>query len=189
MPEDSSGQVTQLLQHWVRGDEKALHDLIPVVYQELRRLARSHLQSERPNHTLQSTALVNEAYMRLVDQRPGEIDCRAHFIGVAAHVMRQVLVDHARARQALKRDGGDRVALRTQDHPHQLTDVDIVALDEAMSNLERFDPDLCRIVEMRFFGDLSVEDTAAAMGVSTATVKREWAAAKAWLSRELGQGA
>jgi RNA polymerase sigma factor (TIGR02999 family) len=180
--------VTALLSQWKGGDPAALKALVPLVYDELHRLGAHYLRGERSGHTLQSTALVNEAYMRLVDQRPGEIDCRAHFIGVAAHVMRQVLVDHARARQALKRDGGDRVALRTQDHPHQLTDVDIVALDEAMSNLERFDPDLCRIVEMRFFGDLSVEDTAAAMGVSTATVKREWAAAKAWLSRELGQG-
>jgi RNA polymerase sigma factor (TIGR02999 family) len=184
---ESSPPVTVLLTQWKAGDAAALNALVPLVYDELHRLAAHYLRGERQNHTLQSTALVNEAYLRLVDQTPGDIDCRTHFIGVAAHVMRQVLVDHARTHRAAKRDGGKQVDLRTENHPQQEADVDIIALDEAMANLARFDPDLCRVVELRFFGGLSVEESAAAIGVSTATVKREWAAAKAWLSRELGE--
>jgi RNA polymerase sigma factor (TIGR02999 family) len=153
----------------------------------LHRLARHHLRGERGNHTLQSTALVNEAYLRLVNQDSGTINNRAHFLGIAAHLMRQILVDHARARKAAKRDGGDRVELHEDDHPLQSTDIDMLALDEALSKLEKFDADLCRIVEMRFLSGLSVEDIAEAMGVSPATVKREWATARAWLSRELGE--
>ena len=179
--------VTVLLAEWKAGDPAALNALVPLVYDELHRLAAHYLRRERQGHTLQSTALVNEAYLRLVDQTPGDIDCRANFIGIAAHVMRQVLVDHARAHRAAKRDGGNRVELHTQDHPLQIADVDIIALDQAMTNLARIDPDLCRIVELRFFGGLSIEESAAAIGVSMATVKREWAAAQAWLSRELGE--
>ncbi len=181
--------VTVLLAQWKAGDASALKALVPLVYEELHRLAAHYLRGERPGHTLQSTALVNEAYLRLVRQKPGDIDNRAHFIGVAAHIMRQVLVDHARAHRAAKRAGGGRVELRTEDHPRQAADVDVIALDEAMNNLANHDPDLCRIVEMRFFGGLSVEDSAAAMGVSPATIKPEWAAAKAWMSRELAEQA
>lgn len=181
--------VTVLLAQWKAGDGSALATLIPLVYDELHRLAAHYLRSERQGHTLQTTALVNEAYLRLVGQEPGDIANRAHFVGVAAHVMRQVLVDYARAQRAAKRDGGGRVELRDEDHPLVCANVDAIALDEAMSKLAQFDNELCRIVEMRVFGGLSVEESATAMGISPATVKREWSAAKAWLSRELGREA
>jgi RNA polymerase sigma factor (TIGR02999 family) len=183
----ASPSVTTLLARWRKGDAAALHSLFPLVYNELHHLARQHLRGERSDHTLQSTALVNEAYLRLVNQESGQVADRAHFLGVAAHVMRQTLVDHARARKAAKRDGGSRVELREEDHPLQGTDVDILALDEILTKLEKFAPDLCRIVEMRFLAGLSVEDIAEATGTSPATVKREWAAAKEWLKRELGE--
>jgi RNA polymerase sigma factor (TIGR02999 family) len=184
-----SEPVTVLLARWKGGDPAALTALVPLVYDELHRLAAHYLRSERTGHTLQSTALVNETYLRLVGQQPGDINNRAHFIGVAAHLMRQVLVDHARAQRAAKRDAGCRVELRTEDHPLQVADVDVIALDEAMTRLASFDPDMCRIVELRYFGGLSVEDAATALGVSAATIKREWAAARAWLTRELTSGA
>jgi RNA polymerase sigma factor (TIGR02999 family) len=179
--------VTALLMRWRAGDPAALEALIPLVYGELHRLAAHYLRSERSGHTLQSTALVNEAYLRLVSQGPGHIENRAHFLGVAAHLMRQVLADHARAHRAAKRDAGVRVELRDEDHPVEAADVDMIALDEALTRLAQFDPDLCRVVEMRLFSGLSVEDSARALGVSPATLKREWSAAKAWLSRELGR--
>jgi RNA polymerase sigma factor (TIGR02999 family) len=128
---------------------------------------------------------VNEAYLRLVQQSPGAIDNRVHFLGVAAHVMRQVLVDYARAQRAAKRFGGLRVELREEQHPVQVDDVDVIALDTALENLALLDPQQARIVELRFFAGLNVEDTATVVGVSSATVKREWASAKAWLGREL----
>jgi RNA polymerase sigma factor (TIGR02999 family) len=177
--------ITALLMQWRAGDPTALEALIPLVYGELHRLAEHYLRRERSGHTLQSTALVNEAYLRLASQGPGDIGNRAHFFGVAAHLMRQVLVDHARAHRAAKRDAGVRVELRDDEHPVQATDIDVIALDEALSRLAQADPDLCRIVEMRVFAGLSVDDSAQAMGVSPATLKREWSAAKAWLSREL----
>jgi RNA polymerase sigma factor (TIGR02999 family) len=178
-------QVTGLLAQWRAGDRAALETLIPLVYGELRRIAHAYLRSERKGHTLQSTALVNEAYLRLVSQEPGQINNRAHFLGVAAHLMRQILVDYARTQRAAKRDGGRRVELEESLQPLQLADVDVIALDDALSALARLDPDQARIVEMRFFGGLSIEDTATALGVSPATVKREWSTARAWLSREL----
>lgn len=177
--------VTELLNHWQAGDPSALEALIPLVYDELRRLAHHYLRSERPGHTLQSTALVNEAYLRLANQGAGDIENRAHFFGVAAHLMRQILVDSARAQRAAKRDGGQRIELDEALHPAQSADVDVIALDEVLKGLAKLDPRQCRIVEMRYFGGLSIEDTATAMGISPATVKREWATAKAWLSREL----
>jgi len=186
---EASQPVTLLLAQWRGGDGAALKALIPLVYDELHRLAAHYLRSERHGHTLQSTALINEAYMRLVGQEPGDISNRTHFLGVAAHVMRQVLVDHARAHRAAKRAGGDRVELRDEDHPLMAADVDAIALDDAMNKLAQLDPELCRVVEMRVFGGLTVEEAAAAIGISPATFKREWAAAKAWLSRELGEGA
>jgi RNA polymerase sigma factor (TIGR02999 family) len=183
--EDSPQAVTGLLAQWKSGDAAALENLIPLVYSELRRIAHGYLRGERKGHTLQSTALVNEAYLRLVSQGPGQIDNRAHFFGVAAHLMRQILVDYARAQRTAKRDGGQRVVLDESLHPLQVADVDVLALDEALNGLAQLDPDQSRIVEMRFFGGLSIEDTATVLGVSPSTVKREWASARAWLSREL----
>jgi RNA polymerase sigma factor (TIGR02999 family) len=181
-----SQPVTELLTSWRAGDPAALEALIPVVYDELHRLAHHYLRGERRGHTLQSTALVNEAYLRLVSQGPGQIGDRAHFIGVAAHLMRQILVDYARAQHAAKRDGGRRIALEEALHPLQVEDVDVIDLDKALKGLEQLDEKQSRIVELRFFGGLSIEDTATLIGLSPATVKREWAMAKAWLSRELG---
>jgi RNA polymerase sigma factor (TIGR02999 family) len=181
-----SHPVTELLTSWRAGDPAALEALIPVVYDELHRLAHHYLRGERRGHTLQSTALVNEAYLRLVSQGPGQIGDRAHFIGVAAHLMRQILVDYARAQHAAKRDGGRRIALEEALHPLQVEDVDVIDLDKALKGLEQLDEKQSRIVELRFFGGLSIEDTATLIGLSPATVKREWAMAKAWLSRELG---
>jgi RNA polymerase sigma factor (TIGR02999 family) len=178
--------VTELLTSWRAGDAAALEALIPVVYDELHRLAHHYLRGERRGHTLQSTALVNEAYLRLVSQGPGQIGDRAHFIGVAAHLMRQILVDYARAQHAAKRDGGRRIALEEALHPLQVEDVDVIDLDKALKALEQLDEKQSRIVELRFFGGLSIEDTATLVGLSPATVKREWAMARAWLSRELG---
>jgi RNA polymerase sigma factor (TIGR02999 family) len=183
-----SRQATVLIAQWRAGNSTALEALIPLLYAELHRLAHHYLRGEHPGHTLQSTALVNEAYLRLVGQVPGQIDNRAHFLGVAAHVMRQILVDHARVERAAKRDGGYRIELDESMQPLQCAvDVNMLALDEALNGLAQLDPDQCRIVEMRFFAGLSIEETAAAMGISTATVKREWAIARAWLSRELSE--
>ena len=185
MNAEASKPVTALLIQWKSGDRAAFEALIPIIYKELHRLARQQLRKERDDHTLQSTALVNEAYLRLIGQDSGQLSSRTHFLGVAAHVMRQILIDHARARGAVKRDGGNRVELDESEHPVLDPDADVVALDEALTELAQVDPDLCRIVEMRYFGGLSVEDTAEAMGVSQATIKREWTAAKAWLSHAL----
>jgi RNA polymerase sigma factor (TIGR02999 family) len=182
---DAPQQVTGLLAQWRAGDPAALESRIPLVYGELRRIAHGYLRGERPGHTLQSTALVNEAYLRLVSQEPGQIDNRAHFVRVAAHLMRQILVDYARAQRAAKRDGGRRVELDESLLPLQLPNVDVISLDEALNGLARLDEQQAQIVELRFFGGLSVGDTATALGVSPATVKREWATARAWLSREL----
>ena len=184
----SSNQVTQLLADWNRGETGALERLMPVVYDELRRLAAKSLRSEKPGHTLQPTALIHEAYLRLVDQRLPAFESRAHFFGVASRLMRQVLVDHARARVAAKRGaGGVKIAL--DDAPELASDDDaagLLALDEALTRLAEFDERKCRIVEMRSFGGMSVEDVALALGVSEPTIKRETRLAQAWLKRELG---
>jgi RNA polymerase sigma factor (TIGR02999 family) len=182
---EQSQPATDLLAKWCAGDGAALQALVTLVYTELHQIAHRCLRQERHGHTLQSTALVNEAYLRLVQQSPGAIDNRVHFLGVAAHVMRQVLVDYARAQRAAKRFGGLRVELREEQHPVQVDDVDVIALDTALENLALLDPQQARIVELRFFAGLNVEDTATVVGVSSATVKREWASAKAWLGREL----
>jgi RNA polymerase sigma factor (TIGR02999 family) len=188
----SSQAVTQLLVRWKKGDRSALEALLPLVYDELRKLARHYLAAERPGHTLQSTALVHEAYLRLIDQS-GAIDNRAHFFGIAARLMRQILVDHARARMAEKRGAGCLVTLDEsagvmaglmKDQP-----LNLVALDDALTELSRMDERQAQIVELRFFAGLSVEDTARAMDISPATVKRSWTAARLWLYRELNQGA
>ena len=181
----SPPEVTKLLVRWTQGDQSALNDLLPLVYDELRRLARSYLYKERPGHTLQSTALVHEAYMRLVDQNV-TWQSRAHFFGIAAQMMRRILVDHARARDAAKRGDGDMKV--TLDEGMAFTgarDVALIVLDKALNDLARFDPQQGRIVELRFFAGLSIEETSEVMDISPATVKRDWAMAKAWLSREM----
>ena len=189
MPEDPSGQVTQLLQHWVRGDEKALHDLIPVVYQELRRLARSQLESERENHTLQSTALVNEAFVRLLGAQPLELQNRAHFIAVASRLMRQILVDYARNRRAQKRDGGCRIDFDALLDLPINGDAELVALDDALEELSRLDERQAKIVEMKFFGGLSAPEISQVLGLSRATVDRDWSTARVWLHQQMNRTA
>jgi RNA polymerase sigma factor (TIGR02999 family) len=185
MSAPTAPEVTRLLLRWTEGDQKALDDLLPLVYDELRRLARSYLQRERSGHTLQSTALVNEAYLRLVDQNVSW-QSRAHFFGIAAQMMRRILVDHARARDAAKRGAGDfKVTLDEDIAVSGARDVDVIALDIALENLAKLDPQQGRIVELRFFAGLSIEETAEVLSISPATVKRDWAMAKAWLSREM----
>ena len=181
-----SAKITQLLIEWNNGRNGALQDLLPLVYGELRRLAAQRLRRERPDHTLQPTALVHEAYIRLVDQRRVRWQNRAHFYGVAAHVMRRILVDRARARKADKRGAGwERVTLVSDRTPTASPDVDVLALDDALKRLAALDPQQERIVELRYFGGLTLDETAEVMGISTATVKREWAIARAWLRAEL----
>jgi RNA polymerase sigma factor (TIGR02999 family) len=159
---------------------------MPLVYDELRRLAHHYLQNERHGHTLQSTALVHEAYVRLVGQSPPQWQNRSHFFGVAAHLMRQILVDYARGHRAGKR-GGDSFKLTLEDAAPtaQPVDVDIVALDDALKTLTQMDPQQGRVVELRFFAGLTIEDTSEVLGISAATVKREWTIARTWLFREL----
>jgi RNA polymerase sigma factor (TIGR02999 family) len=183
---DSSNQVTTLLYRWREGDRQALEQLMPLVYDELRRLAHHYLRQERSDHTLQSTALVHEAYLRLAGQNPPQWQNRAHFFGIAAHIMRQILVEYARGRGAAKRGGGacrltldDAMAL-----PQQL-DVDVVELDRALTELADLDAQQSRIVELRFFAGLTIEDTSEVLGISPATVKRDWVTARAWLYRAM----
>ena len=185
----SAQSVTQLLVEWSHGDQDALERLTPLVYGELRRLARRHLSRERSDHTLQSTALVHEAYLRLVDQRSVQWQNRAHFFGVAAQLIRRILIDHARARQAGKRGAGACLLSLDEalDAPAGGRQLDIVALDDALAQLAKIDPRQSRIVELRFFAGLTVQETAEVLSVSTPTVNREWNAAKAWLFRELNR--
>jgi RNA polymerase sigma-70 factor, ECF subfamily len=185
-PSSSSHDVTQLLQRLSAGKQDALEELLPLVYRELRRLAGHYLRRERADHTLQPTALVHEAYLRLVDQRNVRWQNRAHFFGIAAQAMRRILVDHARTHGRVKRGG---------DQPKQPLDeatvavggrpVDLLALDEALTQLAARDERQSRVVELRYFGGLSVEETAEVLGVSPATVKREWSMARAWLYQQL----
>lgn len=185
VPESSSQPVSALLMKWRAGDQEALQALIPLLYQELRRIAQHHLQQERPDHTLQSTALVHEAYLRLTTQGPSYIEHRAHFLAVASRLMRQILVDHARGHRAAKRDGGFKVELNGAMSAQKPQSVDLIALDDALNELAKLDPQQSRIVELRFFGGLSIDETAEIVGVSPTTVKREWATARAWLRREV----
>ena len=185
MCEDASHSVTHLLAKWRAGDQEAFKALIPLVYHELRRIARHYVRQERPDHTLQSTALVHEAYLRLMRQESADIENRAHFFAVAAHLMRQILVDHARRHRALKRGSGLKLELNEAISVEVPPNVDLIGLDTALNELARLDPQQSRIVEMRFFAGLSIQDTAKIVGVSPATVKREWATARAWLRREL----
>ena len=179
-------EITQLLLNWSKGDEAALNQLIPLVYPELRKLARRYMGRESPEHTLQTSALINEAYLRLVDQQVVEWQDRAHFFAVAAQVMRHILIDHARSHLYGKRGAGaqhvplDEAAVVSQERATEL-----VALDDALTSLAEIDERKSKLVELRFFGGLSVEETAEAMKLSPVTVMREWRAAKAWLHREV----
>ncbi len=179
-----------MLGRWRSGDREALDSLIPLVYAELRHIAQHYLRNERPGHTLQSTALVHEAYVRLIRQDLPQWQNRAHFFAVAGQLMRQILVDHARAYRADKRGGGVcTLALDEAEEDAQQVDVDIVALDDALKTLSAMDPQQGKVVELKFFGGLSIEDTAEVLGVSSSTVKRDWITARAWLHRELDRSA
>jgi len=183
-----SQPVTELLVRWKAGDQEALERLIPLVYKELRDIARHHLRRERPEHTLQSAALVNEAYLRLVDQRPFDTQNRAHFLAVASRLMRQILVDYARGHWAAKRGAARQAKLDVSMVVAQVRTTDVVALDDALTGLSNLDEQQGRIVEMRFFGGLATEEIAEVLGVSPSTVKRDWNVAKAWLTREMKRG-
>jgi RNA polymerase sigma-70 factor (ECF subfamily) len=186
--EPAAEDVSTLLRAWSDGDQSALERLTPVVYDELHRLARRYMKGERSGHSLQTTALVNEAYMRLVDYERMQWQNRAHFFAVSAQLMRRILVEHAR-RHNLKRGGGvPHVSLDEASMVDGDPDADLVALDDAMNGLARIDPRKVQVVEMRFFGGLSVEETAEVLKVSPVTVKRDWRAARAWLYRELTGG-
>jgi RNA polymerase sigma factor (TIGR02999 family) len=187
---DLPQEITQLLFSWSEGDQAALDRLIPLVYPELRRLARLYMGRESPAHTLQTSALINEAYLRLVDQQQVKWQNRAHFFAVAAQVMRHILIDHARSHRYAKRGAGvqhvplDEVAVVARERAAEL-----VALDDALTKLARIDERKSQIVELRFFGGLTVEETAEVMKLSPITIKREWRSAKAWLHREMSIGA
>jgi len=178
--------VTQLLVNWSKGDQESLERLIPLVYGELHRLADRYLRRERQGHTLQSTALVHEAWLKLIDQRNVHWQNRAHFFGVAAQLIRRILVDYARNRHAEKRGGhAYKLSLDEAIEMPKQRDLDLVALDDALESLSRVDPQQGRIVELRFFAGLSIEETAEVLRISPATVKRDWVSAKAWLYREM----
>jgi RNA polymerase sigma factor (TIGR02999 family) len=189
VPDPAKGDVTRLLAAWNAGDPEARPAVVSLVYDELRKLAARYLRHERANLTLQPTALVHEAYFRLAEQHGVHWENRAHFFGVAAQAMRRILVDHARAHLASKRGGGqeavplDQVQIGVTERPEE-----VVALDEALSHLETFDPQQSRVVELRFFAGLTVEETAEVLGISATTVKREWSLARAWLHREIHAG-
>lgn len=185
--EKSPPEITEILRAWNAGQRDALDEIVPLVYQELRRQARRYLRRERGNHTLQTTALVNEAYLKLIDQREVHWQNRAHFFGIAANLMRRILVDYARAKHRRKRGGSaeelqldEAILIKTDQR-----DLDLLALDEALNRLAEFDEQQARIVELRYFSGLSVEETAEVLAISTATVKRNWNMARAWLHREL----
>ena len=186
MPSSRSSDITALLGDWSRGNQSALNQLLPLVYAELRRMAARHLRGERAGHTLQPTALVHEVYLRLVDQRNVDWRDRAHFFGVSAQVMRRILVDHARSHNAIKRgDGLPRVSIDEAKEVAGPDGLPVLALDQALNRLTGIDEDLARIVELRAFGGLTIEEAACVLKVSPSTAKREWRTAKAWLTREL----
>jgi len=188
---ETSSPFTELLLHWGNGDRQALETILPLVYNELRRLARYHLQRKRPNHTLQTTALVHEVYLRLAREKVPQVENRAHFLGVAAQLMRWILVDYERNRRAAKRGAGaTRVTLDECLATPRTTDrgVDLLALDEALRRLAKMDSQQSEIIELRYFGGLTIEDTSEFLGISPATVKRSWASARAWLLREMSRG-
>jgi RNA polymerase sigma factor (TIGR02999 family) len=187
LSETSSNQVTELLLKWKGGDQESLQALLPLVYSELRRLAQHHLRGERSDHTLQSTALVHEAYLRTVKPGSLRIESRGHFFALASQLMREILVDHARRRGAGKRDGGTRMTLDEAAELSTSKTVDLLALDDALTQLSEMSPRQSRIVELRFFGGLSIAETSEFLEVSPATVEREWAVARAWLFRAINR--
>ena len=185
--DSGSPKITQMLRDWGEGRSEALDELLPHIYNALHRQAAAYLRRERPNHTLQTTALVHEAYLKLIDQKQVEWKSRGHFFALAAQAMRRILVDHAKSRHREKR-GGPNEDVPLEDQllaVAEETNIDVIALDEALSRLAKFDPQQERIVEMRYFAGLSLDETAAAIGISRATAARDWAVAKAWLHREL----
>ena len=186
MPPPPPSRITQLLVRWREGDRRALDDLLPLVYNELHRLAAQYMRGERPDHTLQTSALVNEAYLRLAGYEDIQWQNRAHFFAIAAQAMRRILVDHARRRDNQKRGGGAQTveldeALIVSDE----RTAEVVALDDALKSLDQIDPRKSQLVELRFFGGLSIEETAEVLQVSPGTVMRDWTLAKAWLRREI----
>ena len=185
---DEEATVTGLLVSWSHGDPSALDQLLPVVYSELRRLAAAHLRKERRGHTLQPTALVHEAYLRLVGRTAADCRNRAQFFAIAANLMRQILVNHALSHKSAKRGGGNKVALEDAGVLLQQAPVDFVALHEALEKLAKLDPRQSRIVELRFFGGLTEDEVAEVLEISAITVKREWRMAKAVLHNQLGEG-
>ena len=185
MPENSR-EITQMLRDWSGGSREALDELMPLVHDELRRQASRYLRGERPGHTLQTTALINEAYLKLVDQRQVDWQNRAHFYGIAAQAMKRILVDHARERNRQKRGGpGEDLPLDEARFAISGQDVDLVEVDEALSRLAVFDPQQASIVELKFFGGFSIDEIGDALQISAATVKREWTSAKTWLKLEM----
>jgi RNA polymerase sigma factor (TIGR02999 family) len=184
----SGGRVSQLLMKWRAGDSDALDDLVPLVYADFRKLAHRSLQKQRPDHTLQSTALVHEAYLRLAKHEKMRFENRAHFFAVLARIMRQILVDYARSHRAAKRDAGIKLVLDEAMAPGPLRQVSVIVLDDVLQGLSRLDSRQGQIVELRFFGGLSLEETALVLGVSPATVKRDWTTARLWLKKHLMQG-
>ena len=181
----SDRSTDELIAKWRAGDADALQALLPLIYEELRRIASKHLRAERTNHTLQTTALIHEAYLRLVGGEGAEINDHCHFVALASRLMRQVLVDHARGRLAAKRQGGIKVTMSEALQLTTRSEVDLLAVDEALSRLAHLDSQQARVVELRFFGGLSIVETSEVLRVSTATVKRDWTTARAWLRREL----
>src|ERR1022692_3937918 len=186
-PDNDTGDVTFLLTQLRQGSQEAANRLVPLIYSELRRMAGAFMRGERPGHTLQATALVNEAYMRIVGEHPVEWQNRPHFFAIAAHTMREVLLDYARRARAAKRGGNDAQRVELDEESSIARDKleEVIAIDEALERLARIDPRQSRIVELRFFAGLKVEEAAEVMGVSPKTIKREWRSAKAWLHREM----
>jgi RNA polymerase sigma factor (TIGR02999 family) len=189
--QERTGEITHLLQGWRAGDPKALDELLPLVYKELQRLAHFQLRNERADHTLQSTALVNEAYLRLIGMNAPRWEGRSHFFAIAAQLMRQILVDYARRHRAEKR-GGRAETLSLDDtglfEQGKSRDIDVVALDDALKTLAKMDARKAQVVELRFFGGLNFEETADVLKVSSITVQRDWSTARAWLHREMSRG-
>ncbi|MGI8733711.1 MAG: sigma-70 family RNA polymerase sigma factor [Pyrinomonadaceae bacterium] len=189
MTKPAPEEVSQLLHDWSNGDQAALDKVMPVVYQELHRMAHHYMRKERAGHTLQTTALVNEAYMRLADYKKMRWQSRAHFFAVAAQVMRRILVEQARSKKFAKRGGGaQQISLDETAIVSAGRSAEVIAVDEALTDLESWDPRKGRIVELRFFGGLSIEETAEVLKVSPTTVQREWRSAKAWLHRAISEG-
>jgi RNA polymerase sigma factor (TIGR02999 family) len=185
----TSQPVSELLAQWRAGDEESLRRLVPLVYNELRRVAHYQLRRERPDHTLQTTALVHEAYLGLMKQQPMDFENRAHFFAVCAQLMRQILVQYARRRNAAKRGAGYKLTLDDAVEVPRSRSVDLIALDDALNGLAQLDPQQSRLVELRFFGGLSIEETAQVLGISPATVKRHWTTARVWLHDEISRAA